>query len=114
LNRVMVRRRMPLRAGLAVEAVETGAESAMAKTDVEVIESTAGQVAAELSRRGIDPARLVTVIVEPEDWLTRGRRDSQPRIAAAGLSDSDVDAVIKEARREANEDMRRGVTPPAT
>jgi hypothetical protein len=81
----------------------------MAKTDVEVIESTAGEVAAELARRGVDPARLVTVIVEPEDWLTQGRRESQPRIDAAGLSDSAIDAMIKETRREVNEDMRRRV-----
>jgi len=36
----------------------------MTKTDVEIIESTAGQITAELARRGIDPARLVTVTVE--------------------------------------------------
>ncbi len=82
----------------------------MTKTDIEIIESTAGQVAAELARRNIDPARLVTVTVEPEDWLTVGRRDSRPRIDAAGLSDSAIDSLIKDARREANEDMRRGAT----
>jgi hypothetical protein len=83
----------------------------MTKTEAEIIESTAGQVAAELVRRGIDPVRLVTVTVEPEDWLTTGRRDSQPRIEAAGLSDSAIDALVNEARRDANEDMRRGATP---
>jgi hypothetical protein len=83
----------------------------MTKTDVEIIESTAGQVAEELTRRGIDPARLVTIMVEPEDWLTKGRRDSRPRIEAAGLSDSAIDSLIKEARRDANEDMRRNATP---
>jgi hypothetical protein len=83
----------------------------MTSTDVEIIESTAGQVAAELTRRGIDPARLVTIMVEPEDWLTKGRRDSRPRIEAAGLSDSAIDSLIKEARRDANEDMRRDATP---
>ncbi len=83
----------------------------MTKTEVEIIESTAGQVAAELARRGIDPARLVTVTVEPEDWLTQGRKDSQPRIDAAGLNDSAIDTLIKEARREANDDMRRVAAP---
>ena len=70
-------------------------------------------MAAELTRRGIDPARLVTVMVEPEDWLTKGRRDSLPRIEAAGLSDSTIDAPIKEARRDANDDMRQGATSRA-
>ena len=80
----------------------------MSKTDVEVIESTAGQVAVELARRGINPARLVSVRLEPEDWLTAGRRESQPGIDSAALSDDDIDALIKEARRSANEDMRGG------
>jgi hypothetical protein len=82
----------------------------MSSTEVEIIESTAGQVAAELTRRGIDPARLVTITVEPEDWLTKGRRESRPRIEAAGLTDSAIDALIKEARRDANEDIRQGIT----
>ncbi|MSO99936.1 MAG: hypothetical protein EXR07_02630 [Acetobacteraceae bacterium] len=86
----------------------------MSKAGVEIIESTAGEVAAELARRGIDAARLVTVVVEPEDWLTQGRRDSQPRIDAAGLSDQAIDGLIKEARREANEDMRRGIIKPSS
>ncbi len=68
--------------------------------DVEIIEGTAGQVAEELARRGIDPARLVTLTVEPEDWLIRGRRESRPRVEAAGPSDAASDALIKEARRE--------------
>jgi hypothetical protein len=84
----------------------------MSKTDLVIIESTAGQVAEDLARRGIDPARLVTITVEPEDWLTRGRRESQPRVEAAGLSDKAIDALIKEARRDANEDMRRRTPAP--
>jgi hypothetical protein len=88
-------------------------EKAMTKTEVEIIESTAGQVAAELARRGIDPARLVTITVEPEDWLTQGRRDSQPRIEAAALTDGAIDALVKEARREANEEMRRDLNSAA-
>ena len=33
----------------------------------ELIESTAGQVAAELARRGVTPDRRVTVMIEPEE-----------------------------------------------
>ena len=39
-----------------------------------IIESTAGQVAAELARRGIAPDRHVTITVEPDDWLAEVRR----------------------------------------
>ena len=50
------------------------------------------------------------IVVEPDDWLTRGRRNSLPWIEAERLSDSAIDALIEEARREANADMRRGAT----
>lgn len=80
----------------------------------EVIESTAGQVAADLARHGIDPARSVTVMVEADDWLTRARAEMRKRVEAAGLTDDDIDRLIKEARREANEDMRRKANPSPT
>jgi hypothetical protein len=74
---------------------------AMTENAVEVIESTVGQVAAELARRGIDPDRPVTVTIEPDDWLTRTRRETRKRVEAFGLSDDDIDRLIKEARRDA-------------
>jgi hypothetical protein len=77
----------------------------------EVIESTAGEIAADLARRGIDPSRPVTVMVEPDDWLTLARAEMRRRVEAARLSDADIDRLIKEARREANEDMRREADP---
>jgi hypothetical protein len=77
----------------------------------EVIESTAGEVAADLARRGIDPARPVTIMIEPDDWLTRSRVEMRRRVEAAGLSDEDIDRLIKEARREANNEMRREADP---
>jgi hypothetical protein len=61
------------------------------RIDGEIIESTAGQVAAELQRRGIDPARPVIVAVEPDDWIAKARRYARPKIAEDGLSDEDVD-----------------------
>ncbi len=81
------------------------------KIDGEIIESTAGQVTAELERRGIDPARRIFVTIEPDDWLSRGRREIRARIEAAGLDDDDIDRLIKEARQEANEAIRRGTVP---
>jgi hypothetical protein len=71
------------------------------RVDGEILESTAGQIAAELQRRGIDPARPVIVAVEPDDWIAKARRYARPKIAEAGLSDEDVDRLIKQAQKEA-------------
>jgi hypothetical protein len=90
---------------------------AMSEKNMEVIESTVGQVAtvaAELARRGIDPDRPVTITIEPDDWLTKARRKARKRVEAFGLSDEDIDRLIKEARREANEDMCREAKPSPT
>ncbi len=66
------------------------------RLDGEIIESTAGQIASELQRRGIDPSRPVIVAVEPEDWIAEARRFARPRIVAAGLDDDAIDRLIKE------------------
>ena len=66
----------------------------------EIVESTAGQVAAELARRGIAPDRRVVVTIEPDDWIAEARRYSRPRVAAEGLTDDDIDRLIKQAQRE--------------
>lgn len=62
------------------------------------IESTAGQVAAELARRGIRPDQHVTVTIEPDDWLAEVRRFARPRVVAKGWSDADIDRIIEEER----------------
>jgi hypothetical protein len=72
----------------------------------DVIESTAGEVAGDLARLGIDPACPIAVVLEPDDWLTRARAEMRKKVEEAGLSDADIDDLIKEARREANDDMR--------
>ena len=77
------------------------------RVEGEVIESTVGQAASDLARRGIDPARPVTIMIEPDDWLTRARVEMRKRVEAAGLSDDDIDRLIKEARRQANDETRR-------
>ncbi len=81
------------------------------RAEGEIIVTTAGQIAAELQRRGIDSACPVTVMVEPDDWLTRARVEMRKRVVAAGLSDSDIDRLIKDARREVNEAMRLETSP---
>ena len=64
------------------------------------IESTAGQVAATLAKRGIAPDRHVTIVIEPDDWLTEARAFSRPQVIEAGWSDDDIDRLIKQAQRE--------------
>ncbi len=66
----------------------------------EVIETTVGEVAAELARRGLDPRARVTVTIQPDE-LIPGRREARLRVIAAGLSDDDIDRLIKQAQQEA-------------
>lgn len=66
----------------------------------EVIETTAGQVTAELARRGIGSDERVIITIEPEQESIPGRRESRVRVIAAGLSDDDIDRLIKQAQRE--------------
>jgi hypothetical protein len=63
-----------------------------------VIEVAAKEVAAELKRQGIDPDERVTLTIEPE--LIPGRRESRKLVIAAGLTDEDIDRLIKQAQRE--------------
>ena len=55
----------------------------------ELIETTVGEVAAELVRRGLDPHDRVTVTIEPDE-LIPGRREARARVIAAGLTDDDI------------------------
>ena len=64
------------------------------------IESTAGQVAAELARRGVAPDQHVTIVIEPDDWLVEARRFSRSKVIEAGWSDDDIDRLIKQAQQE--------------
>jgi len=66
----------------------------------EVIETTVGEVAAELARRGLDPHDRVTITIEADE-LIPGRREARLRVTAAGLTDDDIDRLIDEARTEA-------------
>lgn len=72
----------------------------MAEKDIEVFETTAGQVPDVLKRLDVARERMVTVMIEPDDWLTKARQQSRPLVIAAGLSDDDIDKMIKQAQRE--------------
>ena len=73
------------------------------------IESTAGQVAEELTRRGIPPGQRVTITHEPEEpdgWIAKARRFARPKVIAEGWTDGDIDRVIEEEREAVQ--SRRG------
>ncbi|MGH7085430.1 MAG: hypothetical protein ACREF0_07205 [Acetobacteraceae bacterium] len=75
----------------------------MAKeTAPEFIESTAGQVAAVLARRGVAPEKRVTITIEPDepdDWIAKARKFARPKVIAEGWSDEDIDRIIAEERK---------------
>jgi len=66
----------------------------------DVIEVTAGEVAADLARRGIGSDERVTLTIEPEREMIPGWRESRARVVAAGLTDADIDRLIKRAQHE--------------
>ena len=39
-------------------------------------------------------------MIEPDDWLTKARRESRRLVIKAGLSDDDIDRLIKQAQKE--------------
>jgi hypothetical protein len=65
-----------------------------------VIEVTAGEIAEELKRQGISSDERVTLTIEPEQEVIPGRRESRARVVAAGLTDDDIDRLIKQAQTE--------------
>jgi hypothetical protein len=72
----------------------------MADKEIEVFETTAGQVADVLKRLGVSKERMITVVIEPDDWLTNARQASRRLVIAAGLNDDDIDRMIKQAQKE--------------
>ena len=66
----------------------------------EVIETTAGEVGAELARRGIGSDERVIVTIDGQQELVPGRRESRARVVAVGLSDDDIDRLVKQAQKE--------------
>ena len=53
-----------------------------------------------LERLGVAKQRVVTLMIEPDDWLAKARQKSRHLVIAAGLSDDDIDRLIKQAQRE--------------
>ena len=72
----------------------------MADTKIEVFETTVGQVTDVLKRLGVPEERMITVIIEPDNWLTKARQGSRHLVIRSGLSDEDIDRMIKQAQKE--------------
>ncbi len=51
------------------------------------------------AKRGLDPEDRITITIEPDE-LIPGRRASRARVIAAGLTDDDIDRLIKQAQKE--------------
>ena len=69
-------------------------------TAPKVIEVTAGEIAEALRREGIGSDERVTLTIEPGEELIPGRRETRARVVAAGLTDDDIDRLIKQAQRD--------------
>lgn len=65
-----------------------------------VPEVTAGEIAEKLGHIGIGADELVRLVIEPDHEITPGRRASRAEVVAAGLTDSDIDRLIKQAQHE--------------
>jgi hypothetical protein len=72
----------------------------MVNKEIEAFETTASEIPTVLARLGIADQQRVTVIVEPDDWIQKARLASRPLVIAAGLSDDDIDRMIKQAQQE--------------
>ena len=57
----------------------------MAEKEIEVFETTAGQVTDVLKRLGVSKERMVTVMIEPDDWLTKALDLQNRRGLVCGL-----------------------------
>ncbi len=74
-----------------------------------IFEAKAGDVAAELARRGVAPQQRVRVIVDPAARFREACRQSRALAEAAGMTDEEIDRLIKDERRAVNEELRREV-----
>ena len=52
--------------------------------------------------------RTITVMIEPDDWFTKAREESRRLVIEAGLSDDDIDRLIKRAQKEVEVEPRAG------
>ena len=75
----------------------------------DVIETTVAEVTAELLRRGVGCYEPVSIIIEPAEGPALARRKSRVRVVATGLSDGDIDNLIKRAQREVEPNLAEAI-----
>jgi hypothetical protein len=69
--------------------------------NMETFKTTAGQINAELQRRGINASVPVTVVINPiSELFWEARESARAAVKASGLTDDELDALIKQARAE--------------
>jgi hypothetical protein len=64
----------------------------------EFIESTAGQITAELTRRGISQDQRIMITIEPDDWIAETRKFARTQVIEEGWTDAEIDRLIDEER----------------
>jgi hypothetical protein len=75
----------------------------------DVIETTVAEVTAELRRQGVGPDEPVSIIIEPAEGLALARRKSRVRVVAVGLTDTDIDRLIKQAQKEVGPNLAEAI-----
>ncbi len=75
----------------------------------DIIETTVADVTAELLRRGVGPDEPVSIMIEPVEGLALARRKSRVRVVAAGLTDADIDRLIKQAQKEVEPNLAEAI-----
>jgi hypothetical protein len=75
----------------------------------DIIETTVAEVTGELLRRGVGPDEPVSIIIEPVEGLALARRKSRVRVVAAGLTDDDIDRLIKQAQKEVEPNLAEAI-----
>lgn len=66
----------------------------------QIVEVAAGEVTDKLKCLGIGSDELVRITINAERELIPGRREARARVVAAGLTDDDIDRLIKQAQHE--------------
>lgn len=72
----------------------------MSTADFQILETTAGQVADALSRLGVPAGRVLTIVIEPENWLTKARQESRRQVIAFHLNDDQLELILSEAHED--------------
>jgi hypothetical protein len=75
----------------------------MADKEIEVFPTAAEQVTDVLKLLGVPKERMITVMIEPDDWLTIARQESRRLVISAGLSDDDIDRIKRKSSRVLDE-----------